>query len=399
MINCKNRSRRCGAGAITGAVLSALLVMVTGCNPIATYRNWVGVSANDPNPAATPNTKNLTAAEARSYPNLATVPPPPSQALTTSELQKLTQSLVADRANAHYTSEHLEAQQSDETPPPPPPPATPSGTGGTQPAPNSGTGGGNPAAPSAAVASSASASASSTAHSSGAGVAAAQSAAAEPSTKGTRKSGQPPESEPIESSLQSPQIAALPQPQQSLSAPPRPSELAVPVAPNPANPTAPGAHLPAPPPPTPMPPAIGSAQFEPAPPPPVLPPASPIRTATATGPGKAAKPAPPPAAFTQVAAIAFSGDTPSLTDADRDALGKLVSRYHTKPGLVRVVGHAGVASGAAQELNSYRTALDRAQAVANALSKAGIPANKIQVEAAPTGSDAGQSRAEILFEQ
>ncbi len=203
----------------------------------------------------------------------------------------------------------------------------------------------------------------------------------------------------MESSLQSPQIAALPQPQQNLSAPSPPSELAVPVAPNPANSTAPGAHLPAPPPPAPMPAAIGSAQFEPAPPPPVLPPANPIRTATATGPGKAAKPAPPPAAFTQVAAIAFSGDTSSLTNADRDALGKLVSRYRAKPGLVRVVGYAGVASGAAQELNSYRTALDHAQAVANALTKAGIPATKIQVEAAPTGSDVGQGRAEILFEQ
>ena len=401
MIDCENRPRRCGAGAMIGAVSTALLLVVAGCNPITTYRNWEGISANDPNPATTPNTKNLAAAEARSYPNLATVPPPPSQALTTAELQKLTQSLIADRANARYTSEHLQEPQKDEAlpPPPAPVPATSPGTNGTQPAPNP-AGGGSPAPSNAAVASSAPASISPpTARSSGAGAAAAQAAAGEPSAKQTGKQKQPPESEPMESSLQSPQIAALPQPQQNTPASPPPSELAVPVAPNPANPTAPRAHLPAPPPSAPMPAAIGSAQFEPAPPLPVLPPANPIRTATATGPGKAAKPAPPPAAFTQVAAIAFSGETPSLSDVNRGTLGKLVSRYRAKPGLVRVVGYAGVASGAAQELNSYRTALDRAQAVANALSKAGIPANKIQVEAAPTGSDAGQGRAEILFEQ
>jgi outer membrane protein OmpA-like peptidoglycan-associated protein len=403
MIDCENRSHSCGAGALIGMVVSALLLGVAGCNPIATYRNWEGISANDPNPATTPNTKNLAAAETRSYPNLATVPPPPSQALTTAELQKLTQSLIADRANARYTSEHLQEPQPDEAPPSPPPapaPAPSPGTGGAQPTPaNPGAPGGNPAPSSAAVASSAPGSPSPAAPSSGAGVAAAQSAAAGPAAKGTRKQKQPPESEPMESSLQSPQIAALPQPQQNTPASPPPSELAMPVAPNPANPTAPGAHLPAPPPPAPMPAAIGSAQFEPAPPPPVLPPANPIRTATATGPGKAAKPAPPPAAFTQVAAITFSGDTSSLSEADRGTLGKLVSRYRAKPGLVRVVGYAGVASGATQELNSYRTALDRAQAVANALTKGGIPANKLQVEAAPTGSDAGQGRAEILFEQ
>ena len=312
--------------------------------------------------------------------------------------QKLTQNLIADRANARYTSEHLQAQTDEAATAtttrrrrrrpvagaPPPAPA-PNRTAGTP---------------------------------RGCNTAVAKSPAAQPgsnparssfgrgrrcwrtSGKGARNRGQP-TSHPSRwnRACNRRRLRRCRSHSKTSPASPPPSELAVPVAPNPANPTAPGAHLPAPPPPAPMPAAIGSAQFEPAPPPPVLPPANPIRTATATGPGKAAKPAPPPAAFTQVAAIAFSGDTSSLTDADRDALGKLVSRYHTKPGLVRVVGYAGVASGAAQELNSYRTALDRAQAVANALTKAGIPANKIQVEAAPTGSDAGQGRAEILFEQ
>ena len=100
-----------------------------------------------------------------------------------------------------------------------------------------------------------------------------------------------------------------------------------------------------------------------------------------------------------MADIAFSGNATALNEADRQTLDKILPRYRTKPGLVRVVGYAGVASNATEQLNSYQTALNRAQAVANGLTKAGIPANKIQVEAAPSGSDAGQGRAEILFEQ
>ncbi len=147
-----------------------------------------------------------------------------------------------------------------------------------------------------------------------------------------------------------------------------------------------------------MPAAIGSATIQPAPPPPNLPPPMPVRTAT-TGSGKAARAPTPAPAFTKVADIAFSSNAATLSDADRQALDKILPRYRAKPGLVRVVGYAGVASNAAEQLNSYRAALDRAQAVAAGLTKAGIPANKIQVEAAPAGSNAGQGRAEILFEQ
>jgi hypothetical protein len=62
------------------------------------------------------------------------------------------------------------------------------------------------------------------------------------------------------------------------------------------------------------------------------------------------------------------------------------------------VGYAGAGSGAVEQLNSYRSALDRAQAVAAALTQAGIPSDKIQVEAAPAGANSGESRAEILLE-
>jgi outer membrane protein OmpA-like peptidoglycan-associated protein len=400
MVDFGIRSPRSGALGVPRFVMSAgLLLALVGCNPIETYRHWTGISANDPNSATTPNTKNLAAGEARSYPNLATVPPPPTQALTTAELDKLTQSLIADRANAKYTSEHLQAQPEGAAAPPPPPLLPPPTPGAAQPgapgaAPPSTAS--SPAGPAAAAPATAPAGSAKPAPSGpGGSAASAPSASATPAAKGARK--QPPEPGPMESSLQSPQIASLPQPQQNQPAPPAPGELSMPAAPGTAKAAAAGAHLPAPPAPQPMPAAIGSAQFQPAPPPPKLAPAAPIRTATAAG--KPAKPAPPPIAFTKVADIAFPGDKTNLSEADRRTLDNVLPRYRTKPGLVRVVGYAGIGASAAEQLSSYRTALDRAQAVAKGLAQAGIPATKIAVEAAPTGADAGPGRAEILFEQ
>jgi outer membrane protein OmpA-like peptidoglycan-associated protein len=396
MVNRQTRSCRRGAGAKTGrAALAALLIGLSGCNPVETYRHWTGIAENDPNPATTPNTKNLAAGEAASYPNLATVPPPPNQALSTAELDKLTQSLIADRAHAKYTSDQLQAKFDEAAaPPPPPPPAPP------PPAPAAGA-----VAPAAAPSGPAPAptAPSKGAPPAGAPVAAAPGAAppnsagavAGPAGKGPRKSGQPPEPGPMESTLQSPQIASLPQPGQFQPAPPPPRELTMPAGAKPAGAAA-GARLPGPPAPAPMPAAIGSAKFQPAPPPPNLPAPAPVRTATATGTPAKTK---PNVAYTQVGDIAFSGNTTSLSDADRQTLGKVVPRYREKPGPVRVVGYAGIGSSAAQQLDSYRTALDRAQAVAAALAKAGIPADKIEVEAAPSGADSGQGRAEILLAQ
>jgi outer membrane protein OmpA-like peptidoglycan-associated protein len=403
----ENRFRRRSARAVTRLVASGLLLLATdGCNPINSYRNWVGISANDPNPDTTPNTKNLTAGDARSYPNLATVPPPPSRELATAELDKLTQGLIADRTNAKYASEHLQAQsdQGGAPPPPPPPPLPTAAAGGettlvaVSPATSASAA---PAAGHTAVAPTANVSGSAAGaalRSNGSG-ASTPATAATPATKGPRKSGQPAESGPMESSLQSPQIAGLPQAEQNRSAPPPPPELSVPAGANSANVTTPGAHLPAPPAPAPMPVAIGSAQFQPAPPPPQLAPAAPVRVATVAGPGKTPKPAPPALTFERIANIAFPGDQIALTEADHQVLDNAILHYRAKPGLVRVVGYAGVASGAAQQLTSYHTALDRAQAVAKSLTKAGIPAEKVQVEAAPAVTDSGGGRAEILLQK
>jgi outer membrane protein OmpA-like peptidoglycan-associated protein len=381
------RGTRCWRRDSVKLTVGALLLGLAGCNPVETYRHLTGIAANDPNPVTTPNTRNLAAGEAIGYPNLATVPPPPSRALTTAELDKLTKSLIADRTQAKETGEHLDvaANEAALPSPPPPPLILPSPPSASAPAPSAApsTGGKPPAAPAAAPGL--------------APIANASGGSATPAN-GPRKAGEPPEPGPLESSLKSPQIAGLPLPEQNRPAPPLPSLLTLPTNPGKGG-AAPGAHLSAPSAAPALPPAIASAQFQPAPPPPKLPPAVSIRAATAKTPAKPAKPAPPAVAYAKVAEIAFAADETALTDADRQTIAEIMPRYHEKAGPVRVVGYAGIKPGAAEQLDSYRTALDRARAVAAALTRAGIPAGKIATEAAPTGGAGERGRAEILFGQ
>jgi outer membrane protein OmpA-like peptidoglycan-associated protein len=115
--------------------------------------------------------------------------------------------------------------------------------------------------------------------------------------------------------------------------------------------------------------------------------------------GKSGQKSPAAATGTPVAEINFAADATSLSDEDRQTLGKVVPLYQEHPGKVRIVGYAGAGGGAAEQLNSFRAALDRAQAVAAALTKAGIPADKIAVEAAPSGVGSVENRAEVLLER
>jgi outer membrane protein OmpA-like peptidoglycan-associated protein len=127
-----------------------------------------------------------------------------------------------------------------------------------------------------------------------------------------------------------------------------------------------------------------------------LPPLPPSRSAAAGSAKAVAKP--PVAVATPLAEIKFGADSTSLTDKDRQTLETVLPAYQQNPGKVRIVGYAGAGSGAVEQLDSYRTALDRAQAVAAALTQAGIPSDKIQVEAAPAGTNSSESRAEVLLE-
>lgn len=412
----KSRSSRCGneRGARRLArrlVVLGVLLGLGACNPVETVRDWTGASQNDPDPDTTPNTRNLAAGEASDYPNLATVPPPPIRAMTAAERDKLTQSLIADRTNARYTNEQLRAgfPAVSATPPLPTsslPPAREPGDA--------------PAAPGAPLSSSIAAAATSLAAplpsvASGQGLnqggARGEQAAALPSStaanakraggktlaapgEGLRKQGEPPESGPLESSLEMPQARATPQPEQIQPAPPPPQLPPTPrVASTLPSGLAPGGVLARTLPP---PEASGSAGFQPPPPPPEMPALPPSRSAAA-GSAKSG-PKPPAPVGTPVAEIKFGGDSTSLSDKDRQTLETVVPLYQENPGKVRIVGYAGAGSGAVEQLNSYRSALDRAQAVAAALTEAGIPSDKIQVEAAPTGANSGESRAEILLE-
>ena len=395
----------------------AFLLGLGACNPVETWRDWTGASQNDPDPDNTPNTKNLAAGEAADYPNLATVPPPPVRGMTAAEREKLTQSLIADRANARYTDEQLRAGFSAApAAPPPPSAASPNEATSTQPeltgaTPTSLAPASAPASePSPAqaetapqpspIASSASASSiKSATNSSGEKPSATARPAraggkkpAEPG-EGLRKQGEPPEPGPMESSLEIPKARATPQPEEVQSAPPPPSLPSTPKVANappslPSGLAAGGVLAPHP--------SAGPAGFQPPPPTPELPPPQPPRSAAA-GEGKESAKSPAPVAK-PVTEIKFGGDSTSLTDKDRQTLQAALPIYQQNPGKIRIVGYAGGGSGAMEKLNSYRTALDRAQAVATVLKQAGIPSDRIQVEAAPRGANSGDDRAEVLLE-
>jgi outer membrane protein OmpA-like peptidoglycan-associated protein len=369
-----------------GPAILAVLLGLGACNPVETFRDWTGASRNDPDPETTPNTRNLVAGEASDYPNLATVPPPPIRAMTAADREKLTQNLIADRANARHTDEQLRAGFPAVSAAPPPPPPVPAVTEG----------GDAQAKPSAAGAPSSPASSAAPAASAApTPEPAAGKTLAQPG-QGLRKQGEPPESGPMESILEMPKARATPTPEQIQPAPPPPQLPSTPrvVSAASAPPTAPlpGTPLTR----TPLPDAAGSAAFQPPPAPPVLPPLPPSRSAAA-GTGKSSAMPPAPTAGTPIAEIKFGPGSTSLTDEDRRALETIVPLYQQNPGKVRIVGYAGAGSGAVEQLNSFHTALDRAQAVAAALTRAGIPSDKIQVEAAPAGADSGESRAEVLL--
>jgi outer membrane protein OmpA-like peptidoglycan-associated protein len=374
-----------------GAIALALSFAGGACSPVETWRNLTGASKNDPNPATTPNARNLAAGAAIPYPNLATVPPPPTQEMSEAERKKLTQGLVADRTNLNHTSQQLRADMA-EPEPSPSPPATTAGAPATvalaavpsaPPPPGSApvTKTAAPTAPAngAIAAASAAPRPAAAAVVRPAGAAVPGTPTAIPS--GLRKAGQPPEPGPTESSLFAPQISETPQPEQAQAPPPH---LA-------ATPKGGSAHLPAPRPAPPLPAAIPA--FQPSPPPPVLASPAPTRTAMTAPTGK--QPTAPVPVATPVAEIAFAAGSENLSDAAAAALDKVAALYRQNPGALRVVGYAAVGSGAVDPLHSFRSALDHAQTVAAALAKAGIPADKITVEASPTKSGGGGDRAEI----
>ncbi len=185
--------------------VAALLLVagLSGCHPVETWRNITGASKNEPNPQTTPNTKNLAAGAKMPYPNLATVPPPPTRGLTEAAIKKLTRSLLADRANARYTAEKL-AAGAPLPPAPPPAIATASSPSGFEKAANG--------------------------KKSGAGA------------------GEKPQPGPMESSLTMPRIPSPPQPEAAVPPPPPPHLMPPAKAPAASLAALPRPQQPAPPP-------------------------------------------------------------------------------------------------------------------------------------------------------
>lgn len=346
-----------------GAAMAAGSLSLVGCshvpdavNPGAWYRSATG--ENDAEAANQRNAQNLEAGSKEPYPNLSTVPNVPSSATSTVDRAKLVNSLIADRTNAKYNNEQLEAgrQLASIAPPPAPMKLGPPGASSTAPV--------NAPAPTASPTT----------------TAAPAKAAAPPSGANARGREEPPQ----ESTLTSPTIPSVPKGQ---APPPPPPPAKVASTPPPATPSvapvAPGAPPPAAPHLTP-------------------PPAAPAGVRGGGQPSLAMRtPATAPNPISvSVGDVAFGAGSSDLAETQRSALAEIAGLYKQTGGQIRIVGHAepGQSSDAIrQRIAGLDLALDRANAVAQALARLGVPARDIRVEAAPA-SAAEQPRAEVFMD-
>jgi hypothetical protein len=315
--------------------LGALLLAagVAGCGgPIGAWRSLSGADKNEPDPATTPFTENLDKSETGGFPNLASVPPPPIVSTTVADRKKIDEALATQRGSVQAPDAAGHPGSAAPGPVPPMPPIPESIAA---------------APPNGPV-------------------------TMAPVPPPSRKMDEPPAVQPPASTQQSPDIAALPGAETPHPAP-QPLEMAPMPAIAPADlpppPAAPGNPLP--------PPAVAS-----------LP-------AAAPSPAAAARPAPklPPSGVTVLALDLPAGA--ALPVNERAQLTSVVAQYEQKPGIVRVVAYAAPATGSADQLNAFRSALDRAQLVAEALMAAGIPTNKLQTEATPATASVPGGRVEI----
>lgn len=344
----------------------ALLWQLTGCsyvpdaiNPISWYRNLTDVSDND-QLGAGQNEQNLQSGSNQPYPNLGTVPPPPSTALSTVDRDKLVNSLIADRNNAKYSNDDLHAGAPNVATALPAPGLAPAAAAdvGTAPGP----GGPTASAPSAPAAPAPPAPAAPAASASPSGAPATAQASPAQRRAPTRGSVAP----PAELPLTSPSISEVPQGE---------------------------AVTPAPPPPQ-IPPPNQVALARPAGAPHLTPPVKQASAAAETAPalGHAA-------ISYRVADVGFAAGSALLGDKLHATIAEIVKLHGENGGTIRIIGH-GEAAGADAAIAGLNLALDRAQAVAIALTDSGVPAQDIAVEAAPVAARGGKDvpRAEVYLE-
>ncbi len=311
---------------------------LAGCSPIETLRSVRGLDKNDPDPATTPFGDNLAKSQAGSYPNLASVPVTPVLTSTAAERKKLADNLTASGTTAQGPDAHGIPGTPATGPVPPPPPLPPALASAQSPAEV----GPLPEMPA-------------------------------PTEVPARKQDEPALPGPLASAEQAPQARGAPraEPSRPPAAQGTPSAMPVP------DPSA-------------LPPAAAqSGNPLPSPAQPVLAPARP-------SPEVAARPAPKaPPVGTIVAALDMPAGATAIPPDDRGRISQVFAHYQQQPRIVRIVAYAAPAVGSAEQLNSFRTALDRAQMVANQLTGDGIPAAKIQTEAAPAGAAKPPGRIEV----
>jgi hypothetical protein len=327
-------ARACAGGLAPWFAVLLLAAGLTGCNPIEGYRSLTGFNKNDPDPATALFTQNLDTALNGSYPNLASVPPPPLVSSTAAERAQIATGLNAQRTSAQAPDAQGHPGTAAPGPVPPPPPIPPELVAMA---------GGTPAAP----------------------------AAPPPPLRGA---SEPPLPSSPNATLQTPQITVpLPGVEPSRPAPGQGSPSPIPAP-------APSQLSPA---------TVQSANPQPAPPPAAMPP---LQASAAT----AVQPAPrlPPTPVT-LASLDLSPTATALTAAEQARVADIAARYRDKPGIVRIVAYAAPAAGSAEQLNSFRAALDRAQLIAKALGAAGIPPKQIQTQAAPSTASAPPGRVDV----
>jgi len=324
---------RAGGSAFSAAVL-LLAASLTGCNPIEGYRSLAGLNKNDPDPATAPFTQNLDTSQDTGYPNLASVPSAPIVNSTAAERAQIAKGLNDQRTATEAPDAKGSPGSAAPGPVPPPPPIPPelvAAAGNTPPAPA-------------------------------------------PPPPPLRGANEPPLPGTLNSTLTTPQIdAPLPGVEPTR---PAPGQAFMQPMPPPASSQLPPA-------------TVQSANPQPAPPPAALPP--PQVSAEA-----AARPAPrlPPTPIT-LASFDLSPTAATLSPTVVAHLADVVARYKDKPGTVRIVAYAAPGAGSAEQLNSFRSALDRAQIVAKALANAGIPIKQIQTQAAPSSPTAPIGRIDV----
>jgi len=349
--------------------LSGCSSVPNAVNPISWYRDVTGAAKND-DLGQGQNQQNLDEGSNEPFPNLANVPPAPDSQLSGVARHKLVDSLIADRNHAQYSADNLHAGEGPDTVPPPVPSSPPAATRSAVTASPTAA----PAQPVNATLPPASpiASASPTAPPPSAST--VNSAAANPTASAQRR---PPtrgsEAPPAESTLQAPAIHSVPQGE------------AVPPAPPPPRLSAP--H------------AVASAAPRPAPTR-LKTPKTPMQQASAPANVTATAPSHRPAISYRIADVSFAPGSAFLSGALRGTIAEVVKLHNDEGGTIRILGF-GEASGKDAAIAGLTLALDRAQAVAIALTDSGVAAKDIAVEAAPVPARGGADapRAEVYLEQ